>query len=486
MPKPVDTLPEWASTANFPASVYPATYPWNDPHPNAGDPTPWSGQPTKDSSGLAALASQGHVPSEPTHAAHYNEWLNIASRWVAWVEDGNDAGAADAHIVETDADGTVVQLAGQFGGSSAAGATMVLGETASGDRALSVSEISGSDVAAAFAGTGNSAEVMRVSVSGGQPAAIFTSTYAGAAPGLGRAVEAYGSGNGAAVYGVADANAHGLHGIGGSTGGAGVYGEATAPNDPGVQGEGDSASAASHGVEGRSNHPDARGVWGLSDNLGSATGAGVYGQGQDDATGVYGLGDDGYGVVAETGTQRAAARFVPQAAEPLSADEGAHYHHDLEGPGTYAAAAWRRLWFTSGGLAQGEQTNQSGTVGTTMTTVATASLSDPTVPRKTGDVLIRVSFKFGYNSAGGASPPEQLGNYRIRDNTAGVNIVTKPITSLVLDNGVAGGAHQASATHIYAVPATGPRTFLLQLQTASGSLPNMNYSDASIDVLGVF
>ena len=140
MPKPSDSVPDWASTANFPASVYPATYPWGDVHPNAGDPTPWSGKPAKDSSGLAALAAQGHVPTDPTHAAHYNEFLARVADWSQWVEDGNAGPAADAHIVETDADGTIDQLAATLGGSTSAAATLTLSLRPSGHRHREMTE----------------------------------------------------------------------------------------------------------------------------------------------------------------------------------------------------------------------------------------------------------------------------------------------------------------------------------------------------------
>ena len=491
MPKPTDSVPDWASTANFPASVYPATYPWGDAHPNAGDPTPWSGQPTRDSAGLAALAAQGTVPAEPNYSPSFNEFLARVADWAQWVEDGDDSGAANAHIVETDADGTISQLAAALGNSATATATLILDETAGGDRALQVTEVSGSDVAANFQGTGTF-ETVSIGTSGAAAGLIVTSTYAGSALSSGRAIVGNAGGDGNAIEGYADAEGYGLAGYGGTSTGAGVYGEGAASSSPGGLFEGASGFANSYGVEGRANHPDAWGVWGLADNLGSASGAGVVGQGQDDATGVRGLGDDGYGVVAESDTTspvRSSFRMVPQDAEPSSGAEGDMYTHNLQSPGIFAVGAWRRMWMSTGGLAHGYGNDGAtpgspGNAGGTFTNVASCSLSEPQAPRKTGAVLIEVTGNFGFNSSPGGVP-SKIGELKVVDTTAAVDAVPAwSLYGLADDSSLAEPGHSFSRVFVYTLPAAGGRAFTLQMRSTYGG--NIEHSGMSLRVIGVF
>ena len=66
MPKP-STLPDPIATdANYDFEV------WPPGHPNAGDPTPWSGQPTKDGLAEAAFAAKGAIPARRLPATAYN------------------------------------------------------------------------------------------------------------------------------------------------------------------------------------------------------------------------------------------------------------------------------------------------------------------------------------------------------------------------------------------------------------------------------
>lgn len=105
--KPTDTPEPWATAGNYPASVFPATFPWGDPRPDAGLPTPWSGQPRRESAGLAGVAANGATPLQPDAANIWNEELHRVVELTRWVFLGSSTADQDAHIVETDANGTV-------------------------------------------------------------------------------------------------------------------------------------------------------------------------------------------------------------------------------------------------------------------------------------------------------------------------------------------------------------------------------------------
>jgi len=85
-PTGADTVPDWPSLANF--TVGPSTG-----QPTFIDPTPF--------------AANGHIEgvSSPTDCRVQNGWQKRVGKWARWVESGSSTGAADAHVVETDADG---------------------------------------------------------------------------------------------------------------------------------------------------------------------------------------------------------------------------------------------------------------------------------------------------------------------------------------------------------------------------------------------
>jgi len=85
MAKPA-TEPTWATDANFSSG-------------------PASGQPTKVTPAGAPNVAQGFVPGEGAAGEFVNWILNLVCSWIGWVADGSSAGAADAHLVETDSNG---------------------------------------------------------------------------------------------------------------------------------------------------------------------------------------------------------------------------------------------------------------------------------------------------------------------------------------------------------------------------------------------
>ena len=105
MAKPVDTPEPWATAGNYPPSVYPATFPWLTPHPEAGNPTPWSGQPRRNATGLARLAAQGAEPLQPQAGDIWNEEFARVVDLCRWLFDGIFAPDQTAHVVETDGTG---------------------------------------------------------------------------------------------------------------------------------------------------------------------------------------------------------------------------------------------------------------------------------------------------------------------------------------------------------------------------------------------
>lgn len=493
--RPSDSLPEWATSGNFPASVYPAVYPWGDPHPDAGNPTPWGGQPKRDTTGLAAFAAAGVVPAQPTDAPLFNEWLRRVWQWVAWVEGGSAAGQADTHIVETDGDGEIAQFSASLGGSTTVARTLLVSEPGgAGGVAAVVSSLDTSNPAATFAGLGQGDSVVQVTSSGEYPALEVENTWSGSgAASQGRAILATGQDTGAAVEGYGDVDGSGLFGYSGISGGSGVRGQARHSSSEGVYGIGSGLGAGSRGVRGIAQHVDATGVRGSTIGGASSSATGVTGAGLGDGTGVHGDAADGYGVMAESDTSspvRSAFRIVPQDADPTTPLEGDMYHRDLEGPATYAAALWRRIWYTTAGIAHGFGHDGTGpgapgaVGGGTFTTIATAAVSAPLAPRKTGTVLIEVSGNFGFNvSPGGV--PSKIGELRVFDNTSGVNVTAvRNLYGLVDDSALADPGHSFSWVFAYAVPAAGPRTFLLQMRSTYGS--NMEHEDCSIRVVGTY
>lgn len=112
-PNPVTDLPPlWGGAGNYAADVYPPTLPWGAPHPQAGQPVPWGGQPRLNSTGLTAFANNGLTPQQPTPASPMNEVVRRLCIWPnQWVSKGTSAADPDAHIMETDLSGNSAAVA---------------------------------------------------------------------------------------------------------------------------------------------------------------------------------------------------------------------------------------------------------------------------------------------------------------------------------------------------------------------------------------
>jgi hypothetical protein len=67
---------------------------------------PASGQPTKVNPPGWPNSAQGFVPGSGVVAEFMNRVLNVLGQWSGWLNSGSSAGAADAHIVETNSSGS--------------------------------------------------------------------------------------------------------------------------------------------------------------------------------------------------------------------------------------------------------------------------------------------------------------------------------------------------------------------------------------------
>ena len=119
MTKPAITVPTWATNTNY--SVGPTGVP---------------GTATKVD--YSTAVANGHIPAgddgdpnpNPSTAQHMNDYQNRVAQTCQWVLAGSSAGAADAHIVETDSAGTAT-LKKLILPGAAVGDTLAVTKTAS-------------------------------------------------------------------------------------------------------------------------------------------------------------------------------------------------------------------------------------------------------------------------------------------------------------------------------------------------------------------
>ena len=135
MAKPGSAPTQWATDATFLSG------------PRAGDAT---------KAGMAAAAAQGFIPGDTAKSPTLNEVLNMITAWLDWLNDGTSAADADAHIVETDANGkaSLKQLEVPWDGSgfgievtgtqTGGGALMRLSHTGTAVGANTIEAINGS------------------------------------------------------------------------------------------------------------------------------------------------------------------------------------------------------------------------------------------------------------------------------------------------------------------------------------------------------
>src|SRR5574338_523344 len=265
-----------------------------------------------------ATAAEGHRPGNlfPTPAEYENSQQNEITTWIVdWLFLGSSAGAADAHIVETNTSATAISA--QVGSGAGTGVLVTMTGTAAGGKKILITT-SGVVPAPAIKVDHNSSG---------------TGVEVDATGGTGRAITAQGNGTDIAVVAVGGAGQSAILGTSGTDGAAaiGALGVGTAI---GLDASGGSGSSAAIGVRGTAIHVDAPGVYGLTAALASYTTAGVVGEGRGTGWGVYGKNTtgDGYGVVAHSDTSApefAALALVQQNSDPINA-----YGGDLSSHGT--------------------------------------------------------------------------------------------------------------------------------------------------------
>lgn len=401
------------------------------------------------------------------------EWANYLWHWTGewitdWVDLGSSAEGLDAHIMETDASGQ----------NSTAG--VALGGTAAAFRALTVNENAAASNSTADFDNASAGFAILASANGANAAVRGLNT--GTGPGVeGRAlgtnnngVEGYGQDLGDGVAGFGDTTGDGVHGVSGSTAGAGVRGEGQ-------------FVAAAFGVVGVVSHDDGTAIQGTTALNANATAIGVEGIGRNEGVGVLGQSSNGYGVVAEsdqTSPNRAAFRMVPQDDDPATPQEGDQiYNSTTDEVRTYANSRWQTLWSTADGFTRGFGSGGSATNNSaaTYTTLSTALCTAPYDPKHTGFVVVQASAEFGAD----AGTVHTTIDVRIRDTTAGATVWSQTIDH---PNANAGPIFDRpwSIVVVYALPATGARTFELQFKKTGGAGTGIGARDGGIFVLGVF
>lgn len=465
--KPVTSPPIWASNANWTVG-------------------PHAGQPTKVAPS-AGEAQNGQVGGQTYKGQWSNYLINNLATWVAtWLALGSSAGAADAHVVETDANGA----------TSARQLTAIgLG---SGDNYGVGGQGIGSGPGVLGIGGNGAAGGSGDAFTGGFGVRGLSGTAADLAGvlGIGR--------SGADHYGVLGigAGAHpGVFGQGGSTTAPGVVGNGGSVSGVGVLGTGNGSGA---GVRGEG----ALGVWGISDDTTSnygvaghsaagadATSAGVRGSGFGDATGVWGVAVDGYGMIAQSDTtspNRAALRLVPQDSEPSTATEGdLYFDNESVGSGPLdhdelrvrSRGAWRSVMLERLGYTRAyARVAGPATATTTLVpvTVVSPSLVAPTEPRRTGSIYILVTGEIGRTVSG----TTQSAILRLLDLTDSVTISTRTI-ELFQDG--ANGSYERDVAWLvqYSLPDVGPRNFRLELETSNGSDGSVRIRNTGVQIYGV-
>lgn len=413
MPKPTATLPEWATTGNYGATVYPPTVISTETtaatamaawiaavsaatavaapsdfgeilHPSGGGPTPWSGQPNKEATGISAFANAGFEPAIPIKSENFNEYMNRIYQYANWAKLSTALADLDDHIVQTDATGKAAIAQVNFGGTAFAGSALTATSNASG-------------AAATFADTvGNFAATF--AASGSLATARFTNTGTGAAieallvgsNGYALSADA-GSAGAGAILADGGTSGSGVEAYGGSvTGYGGEFRSLSA--SPAVYGEG-SNNASSEGGQFAATHISATGLLGQTASAATTSANAVLGQALGNGTAVKGVAVDGYGVVAESDTttpDRAALRVVPQDTDPANQATGDMWFlSDSDGFHVRAVLnAAHYLW--TGLRPRMEDEYATDAIHSHSGTDQTAVQTTATVTAKGGDVIVTV------------------------------------------------------------------------------------------------
>lgn len=450
------------------------------------------------------VAAEGHRPGKtaPTAAEYWNWWLWVLFAWIDWLMSGSSAGAPDAHLVETTSTGRT-QLQGlDLTPSSAVAYTLQVQTHASAGSAVFAS--SGnlfSDPTCYFASTGGGL-ALEVYTSGIGHAAKIHNNNAGVAaaliqgnPGLrcvsvgsnpalesvGSATSTYGATFSAAnVSGIAarflgsasatsaaraegGANSVGLHGLGGTTSGAGILAEARANAANGVEG----ATTASA----------------------TTAAAAVKGTGHNDGSGAsFSSTGNGHAAVFTAEGNRATARLFPRDFDPATVLNGGIWYRTSYGLSVHREGSVRRLHDSAKGWVAGIANAANDSTSNDWTTpklIATIALTGVDAPITTGYVEIEFSAEIGRSA--GATADFGL---ELVDATAGVIIYDSHTDHIALElfQGGAGQYERPAVVRLkYPLPAAGTRTFSAYFYREGGGGGDVvRHRQAVFSVKGVY
>lgn len=388
-------------------AVKPLTQPlyWaTDPVYSTG---PFIGQPQKVTPPLA-YAAEGHRPGAnfPTPAEYENSQQYNLTGLARWVFAGSSAGAADAHVVETDSTGratlqalTVNNAAGTAPvlatGTSAALPVYRATNTAGGNAfradlggstgsALS-SDLTGSSIGVNLTQAGNAVSILiAAGVSATQDCISILQS------GAGRGINVQGGPGNTAIEATAGAaqiagdfianltSIHALRAIGGTL--RAVYGVG---QGNGLGGEFLGGATATTGALGTGGSATAYGVHGRTANGAGSSAAGVFGEGRGaGSSGVRGENQQGYAFFFQGDTTSPAyptGRFVPQNADPTASTNDGDFTFGVQNQIRYCVAGFGykpvMSMPTTGSavLGIGVQSVIPLAVGSTFVTVCTAS-----------------------------------------------------------------------------------------------------------------
>lgn len=504
MAKPSAVIPEWAQTANFGSTVYPAKILSTDPsaapsmatfiaavavvtgvaapidfgeilHPNAGAGTPWSTTANKESTGLAAFANLGFEPSLPLKAESWNQWLANMWEYVDWLRLASSTADLDDHVVQTDVTGATALAKILAGGTALADSAAIFTSNSAG-ACVTIADTVGS-----FA----------LSVTSGSTLAGLRTTQTG----TGAAIEAIlsgGSATGTALKGDAGSvGAFGVDGDGGTTG-VGVRGTGGSSSGAGVQG--DSSHSASPGVVGTNSNAFGTAVSGTTAASADVTAVavrGTTGTGNAVAVKADSSSGDGYALLAFAKTASpvsAALRIVPQTTDPSarangdfwSIDEGTNDRWMKWSRGSIARYLWDGLH------PRFEDVLIEGSDGSTgVGALGEAVASTGVTTRTGGDVIITV--RCGVSMTGSAPGSVTYTIESADDSGFSTNKVTHESSALTVPDFTNGTTEQQHQIFVQQkiTPTNGPERFYRMTLGASGG-DNCFFWQPSIRVEGEF
>ncbi len=511
MAKPVVTLPEWAVTGNYGATVYPSEViatattaatsfaAWivavtsatgvSAPtdfgeilHPSGGGATPWSSQPNKEATGLAAFANAGIEPAIPIKAESFNEYMNRIWAYADWARLSTSAADLDDHIIQTDATGVTNVAQVNLGGTAFAGSALTVTSNASGAGATFIDTVG--NFAATFTANGSLAT------------ARFTNT------GTGEAIEGILSGStdyairgdaGASGAGAFNADGgtsgHGMQAVGGT--GAGNALHATAQSsDAAIYAIGDTVSSSSEAAQLYAGHDDATAAFARTTLTANAASIAFLADARASGLALHALSVNGYAATIEaTGTERPALRLVPQSTRGDAWTQSGDMYYDSDFDALVAEIKSQQmgLWGTRGGFTHGhveQNTKQSTSSGTYVDVPGcSVSLSLPYEPRMNvaGQIYVEIEVMFQYGAAVTAADFE----WQLLDFTHGTNTPLGPFTEATKVATSNADERTVCRSTRYLLPAVGAREFRMQFRSSNGT-NTVDVNHVSIRILGCF